>query len=235
MSIQTIDDLPTPSLILDRAILRRNLKRKGVEKIDLMILSHPHPDHYGGLQAIADALPVDEFWWNGQSFPDATFDTLMNRLHGAKLREIRAPFSQKFGAVRLDLLYPETITPALGINDNCLVMKLIYGDASFLFAGDIEEYAEQVIASSPGDLRADVLKIPHHGSRTSSSVPFIDAVAPRYAVVSLADGNMFHFPHEGVLEKYERRGIQVFRTDRHGAVTFTTNGRTLQVRPFVER
>ncbi len=218
-----------------REVVLPYLKRKGVKKIDLMILSHPHPDHYGGLQAIVDALPVKEFWWNGQSFPDTTFDALMNRLQGAKLREIHAPLSRGFGAVRLDLLYPEKITPALGINDNCLVVKLTYGNSSFLFAGDIEEYAEQQLASAPGDLHATVLKIPHHGSRTSSSVPFIDAVAPRFAVASLADGNMFHFPHEGVLEKYERRGIKVFRTDQNGAVTFTTNGQSLIVKPFVNR
>ncbi len=209
------------------------LKRAGVEKIDLMILSHPHPDHYGGLQAVVEKFPIGEFWWNGQSFPDESFEKLLSTIRQkGQLRKVTAPYRQTMDGLSLEVIYPGEVWPSRGINDNCLVVQLDYGAMKFLFPGDIEREAEKELVQSPKKLAATVLKIPHHGSRTSSSVPFIDAIVPRYAVASLADGNMFGFPHEGVLEKYERRGIKVFRTDRHGAVTFTTDGQSLSVKPF---
>lgn len=211
------------------------LKREGIRRIDLIVLSHPHPDHYGGLQAVVDSIPVGEFWWNGQRFPDETFDRLMANLpKKTALKEVRAPLATDWNDVRLEVVSPSSLLPALGINDNCLVLRLVYGETSFFLPGDIEKFAEEKIAALPGDIRSTVLKIPHHGSRTSSSVPFIDKVSPRFAVVSLADGNLFHFPHPGVLEKYERRGIQVFRTDRNGAVTFRSDGKKIRARPFIE-
>jgi competence protein ComEC len=211
------------------------LKREGVRKIDLMILSHPHPDHYGGLRAVAESFPVNAFWWNGQNFPDPTFDRLLTLLQekGTRRHLVLAPFSNQIGGVKLEIVYPNEINPKRGINDNCLVLQMTYGKTSFLFTGDIERKAEEVIVDLPQALQANVLKIPHHGSKTSSSVPFIEKVSPQYAVVSLDENNWFNLPHPGTLEKYQRRGITLFRTDRHGAVTFYSDGETVHARPYL--
>src|SRR5262249_28307407 len=121
----------------------------------------------------------------------------------------------------LTVMYPEFVSPARNINDNSLVVSLSFGAAKILFPGDIEGEGERSVSDHPEKpIDATILKIPHHGIRPSSSVPFIDSVKPQYAVVSLGEDNMFGFPHEGILEKYERRGVKVFRTDQDGAVTF---------------
>lgn len=196
------------------------LKRRGLERIDAVLLSHPHPDHFGGLQAVFDAFPVGEFWWSGQRFPDASFDALLEavRRRGSIQRVLRSPQSFAWAGATVDVIYPGRIDRFRSINDNSLVVRLNFGSEGVLFAGDIEDLGEGALADRV-PIRATVLKIPHHASRTSSSVAFIDSVRPEIAVASLGEDNLFGFPHEGVLEKYERRGVKVYRTDRDGAVT----------------
>ncbi len=121
------------------------------------------------------------------------------------------------------MIHPPFLKDKQKINDHSLVVRISQGNFSALFPGDIEKEGEEAVtARSPSPVT--LLKVPHHASRTSSSVPFVDAFLGgeglRFAVASLSDGNPFGFPHEGVLEKYERRGVRVFRTDRDGAVTF---------------
>lgn len=213
------------------------LKQRGIRKLDLVILSHPHPDHYGGLKAVTASFPIGEFWWNGQRFPDQTFDRLMETLNdkGIPLRQVSAPLKTSIDSVLLEVLHPEKLLYKGGINNNCLVLRVVHGKTSFLFAGDIEREAEEELVSLPRNLRSTVLKIPHHGSRTSSSVPLIDKISPQYAIVSLQERNMFHFPHEGVLEKYKRRGIQVLRTDLNGAITFRSDGENIELETYRQR
>ncbi len=196
------------------------LKRRGLERLDAVLLSHPHPDHFGGLQAVFEAFPVGEFWWNGQRFPDVSFDALLEavRRRGAVRKVLLAPESFPWGGGTVDVLYPGRVERARSINDNSLVVRLNFGAESVLFAGDIEDLGEGAL-SDQVPVHATVLKIPHHASRTSSSVPFVDSVRPEVAVASLGEDNLFKFPHEGVLEKYERRGVKIYRTDRDGAVT----------------
>lgn len=119
----------------------------------------------------------------------------------------------------MSVLYPDAAVPSRNMNDNSLVLKLSSGSFHLLLPGDIEKGGENALVRQAG-LQADLMKIPHHASKTSSSIPLIEAVGPRYAVASLGEGNFFGFPHSGVLEKYERRGVKVFRTDRDGAVSF---------------
>lgn len=201
------------------------LKWRGVKKIDAILLSHPHPDHYGGLAAVLSHFPVGEFWWNGQNFPDATFDRLLSKLRedGIPMKVFHQDDRFEWHGLTVQVLYPHVIDPYRSINDNSLIVKMISGNMAVLFSGDVEKEGERSLAES-GLLKANILKIPHHASRTSSSIPFIDGVfrgaSFPMAVASLGEGNMFGFPHEGILEKYERRDVQVFRTDRNGAVIF---------------
>jgi competence protein ComEC len=145
--------------------------------------------------------------------------------------------------VQLDLLHPSaTYQPRTkrrgdredaGENNRSLVLRLTHGAVSFLFTGDIEQEADSVLLQTGGHLRATVLKVPHHGSRTSSSEPFVRAVDPRIAVFSVQRDSRFGHPHPRVLERYRALGVHIFRTDEHGAVTVRTDGQSLWVEPHV--
>jgi len=109
-------------------------------------------------------------------------------------------------------------------NDDSLVMKITYGEVDILFTGDIGKKAESRLIASGQDLRSEILKVPHHGSRTSSSAPFLDAVQPRYAIFSLGQGNRYQFPHADVVNRYRARECPMLRTDESGAITLRTDG-----------
>ena len=109
-------------------------------------------------------------------------------------------------------------------NDDSLVIKLSYGEVDVLFTGDIGEDAEARLIASGQDLRSEILKVPHHGSRTSSSAPFLDAVRPRCAIFSLGKGNRYQFPHPEVVARYAARECQLWRTDASAAITLRTDG-----------
>ena len=109
-------------------------------------------------------------------------------------------------------------------NDDSLVMKITYGNVDILFTGDIGKEAESRLIASGQDIRSEILKVPHHGSRTSSSAPFLDAVQPRCAIFSLGQGNRYRFPHADVVARYRARGCPMLRTDEAGAITLRTDG-----------
>jgi competence protein ComEC len=114
-------------------------------------------------------------------------------------------------------------------NADSLVMRVSYGRRAFLLAGDVERNAEFEILASGAGLQADVLKLGHHGSRTSSTEPFLDAVRPAFAIATAGAGNMYRYPNADVVRRLEGRGIALLRTDRHGLITFRTDGRRLEL------
>jgi competence protein ComEC len=118
------------------------------------------------------------------------------------------------------------------VNDSSLVLKITFGNVSFLIPGDISAEVEKQLIKSKTDLRSDVLVAPHHGSGYSSSAEFIKAVACRYAIVSAGKANVFHHPHPSTLQRYNDAGVNIFRTDRDGAVTLLTDGTKLNIDTF---
>ncbi len=202
-----------------------SLKWRGLRRIDALLLSHPHPDHFGGFRAVVRNFPVGEFWSTGETSRDPRFEELMSSLeeHQIPRKSLRTGDRFSWNGLEIEVIHPPFLKDKQKINDHSLVVRISQGNFSALFPGDIEKEGEEAVtARSPSPVT--LLKVPHHASRTSSSVPFVDAFLGgeglRFAVASLSDGNPFGFPHEGVLEKYERRGVRVFRTDRDGAVTF---------------
>jgi competence protein ComEC len=118
-------------------------------------------------------------------------------------------------------------------NNRSLVLRLSYGAVSVLFTGDIELEAESFLLQAGHDLRATILKVPHHGSLTSSSEPFVRAVAPSVAVLSVQRDSRFGHPHPTVVERYQASGVNIFRTDAHGAITVRTDGQSVSVEPHI--
>jgi len=209
------------------------LRARGITRLDLVILSHPHPDHMGGLPRILDRFPVAVLWSSGDDGHDPRYRALVDqaRRHGAALPE---PARLERGGLSLVPLGPfvtdargaERIGPPEGttVNDASLVVRASFGGRALLFTGDLEANGEGELTGRRAvgqAVTADALKVPHHGSRTSSSAELLDAVQPRWAFMSLGWRNRFHFPNPEVLARYAARGIRVLRTDRDGAVTLT--------------
>ncbi|HVY40060.1 MAG TPA: DNA internalization-related competence protein ComEC/Rec2 [Polyangia bacterium] len=202
------------------------LRARGIARLQIVALSHPHPDHLNGLFRILQRFPVDLFWSSGDDGHNPEYRRLVDLAH-AKGILTPAVTARTVGGARVQPLAPfvggAIAAPAgLTVNDASLVLRIAVGAHAVLFPGDLEADGEGELAGRPalGDVvTADVLKVPHHGSRTSSSDELLDAVSPRLAVMSLGWRNQFHFPAPEVLARYAARGIRTLRTDRDGAVT----------------
>lgn len=198
------------------------LEAQGIRRLDLVVASHPHPDHVGGLRSVLEAVTVDELWtcWHGEPSP-----WLGPLLEAARRRGVKVtrPYPRRLGPAVLRPLWPRAggrcADPAYSANDNSIVLRLELGKSAALLAGDIEAAAEEDLVRAGGAvLKADLIKVPHHGSNTSSTPALLDAVRPRLAVISCGAGNAYGFPAPAVLERYRERGAAVARTDRSGAI-----------------
>ncbi len=218
----------------ERAVLPA-LRARHVDHLELVVISHPHPDHIGGLLAVARAIPIDTLWWSGDASGDPRLAPLLAELAARGTFITRPPLHSQLGGAELDALHPQATRDTgddaaahieaddgLTTNDNSLVIRMRYAGRALLFPGDLEAEGEDLARAYAGAaLRADVLKLPHHGSRTSSTDDFLDAVGPSIAVLSCGAGNRFGFPHAEVSARLEARAIHVLRTDRMGGITIT--------------
>ena len=219
------------------------LWQQKIKTIDLLVLSHPNSDHLNGLIYLADHFNVTALWTNDEQHHTLGYKKLMQV---CSRRGIFLPAfahlarEHLLSGVQLDILYPPLDFMELKesdkwrhSNNNSLVLKVSYGDASFLFPGDITAAAEKELAgSAAGRLASTVLIAPHHGSRSSSSLQFIDKVDPEVVVVSCGRNSRFKFPHPEVLQRYANLGAEIYRTDLNGAVLLSTSGQGMRIKPF---
>ena len=214
------------------------LRDRRRSRLAAAVLSHPHPDHYTGLVSGLAGIEVGALWDTGQGEREGTkggYAALlanMRQEHVPVLRPDALCGGRDLGGVHIDVLAPcPGPSPDRGPNDNSLVLRLRYGRRSMLFVGDSEHEAEHDLVALGADrIHADVLKVGHHGSRTSSSAAFIAAVAPTYAVISVGVRNRFGHPNPNTLATLQKAGVKVYRTDADGAVTAWTDGERLEVR-----
>ena len=207
------------------------LRARGIGRVDVVALSHPHPDHLNGLFRVLQRFAVGAFWSSGDDGHNPEYGRFVALARG---RGVPMPdlVDTRLGAATVVPLGPFESAPdgserihapeGLSVNDASLVLRVAFGGRGVLFAGDLEADGEGELAGrrDAGQLVAtDVLKVPHHGSRTSSTPELIDAVAPALAVISLGWRNQFHFPAPEVVARYTARGTRVLRTDRDGAIS----------------
>jgi len=215
-----------------------------IGRIDVLVITHPHPDHANGARALLKNFRVGEVWDAGvpSGLPAAGWVAEWTARYGIPRRVARAGTPpRRYGDVEVEVLHPPEATflrgsprgPASDTNSNSVVLRLGVQGRHLLLAGDLEEEGEAALLQGGGAVRADVLKVPHHGGRTSSTTEFLDRVRPKVAVVSAGYRNRFRHPHPETLERYRMMGARVYRTDRHGAVTIEATGEGVVVRPFV--
>ncbi|MFQ5668370.1 MAG: DNA internalization-related competence protein ComEC/Rec2 [Candidatus Binatia bacterium] len=189
--------------------------------VDYLVLSHPQWDHYGGLAFLADHFSPREFWSNGVAAVSGRFAHLERVLRqGAVQRVVLHQGDQRrIGAVQVRVQSPPEHAGGFSVNDQSLVLSLALRGTRVLFTGDIEGKMEnRLVARADGTLASAILKVPHHGSHTSSTARFVDAVAPRFAIISTGFDNRFGFPHADVLRRYAAQHARLARTDLDGAV-----------------
>lgn len=216
-----------------RPEMKRYLQQYGVERLDKVIITHPHADHVGGMLAVFQTVPVGEIYDSGVPTTTNTYRTYLKQV-----KERNIPFHvvkpgdviPLFADVNFEVVAPvTTITEGKkkkpDLNNNSIVGRLVYGRSAMLFTGDAEKKEEETILASGAQLRSAVLKVGHHGSKTSSTTEFVRAVGASTAVLSAGAGNSYGLPHQQALDRLAQGGVQhLFRTDRDGTVTFTTDG-----------
>lgn len=207
---------------------------RGLKRIDVVALTHAHHDHIDGLMSVLANFRVGVLWI-GHYEKTPALERLLALAHARGVPVVQKKMGDRFdrGSVTGEILWPENDAPAQDVsNDDSLVMRLQDGDVRFLLPGDAQKKSEERMIEDHESLAADFLKVPHHGSRTSSTQDFLDAVRPTVAVVSAGEGNPFGHPAEETVERYRQDGIRLLRTDRDGEVTAVTDGLHLWVRAF---
>jgi competence protein ComEC len=204
--------------------------------IDVVVMTHPDSDHITGLVDVLDRYQVGGWLDNGRAGDDDLYAECLARLAGSHLsaRAVHSGDRLDLGdGLALEVVHPPLEPPSgswSGTNNDSLVLRLVWGQSSFLLTGDLEAEAEQWLLRSGQALGSTVLKVAHHGSGGSSTAAFLAAVNPRYAVISVGADNRFGHPDPDVLQRLVGLGsTQVLRTDESGTVEFTTDGRQLWV------
>jgi competence protein ComEC len=220
------------------------LWKKKIRRVDTLVLTHPDPDHLKGLNFIASQFSIGQFWDNGFQTDSEPYLQLKKILEEKKIKihslNEETP-SQIMNGVEISFLNPPVwnatqrkVRSLWDLNNASLVMKLRFKNVSVLLTGDIGKEAEERILRKGYLLKSDVLKIPHHGSSSSSSPLFLERVKPTYAILSVGERNIGRLPHPEVLKRYLQLGSRILRTDKDGAITVMTDGEKMEVKTFLK-
>ncbi|KOA19369.1 hydroxyacylglutathione hydrolase [Clostridium homopropionicum DSM 5847] len=212
----------------DSDLVLNYLKNQGVNKLDYVIGTHPHEDHIGGLDVVVKNFSIDKIFLSKVTSNTATFKDVIASIKDKKLN-ITTPkvdTSYNLGTATWTILAPNSATYD-EINNYSIVIRLKYGNNSFMFTGDAESISEGEILEKQLDLKSDVLKIGHHGSSSSTSNSFLNKVSPKYAIISVGKNNDYGHPHKPTMERLKSKGITVYRTDECGTIIATSDGITI--------
>ena len=204
------------------------LKDQGVTELDLVVGTHPHGDHIGGLPTVLDAFPTDTVWTSQLPYTNdyvSNFTAAAQR-NGAEFSQPRPGETFQLGSATIDVIGPLNLKYE-DANDLSLVLRVTYGNTRFLLTGDMEEVAEKELVEAGVDLKADVLKVGHHGSSSSTSYRFLKAVAPTYGVISLAAFNEYGHPHRDPLSRLMDADVTIYRTDKMYDIVAFSDGETI--------
>ena len=214
--------------------LVKYIKDLGVSTIDHVVATHPHEDHIGGMDEIFAEFEVKNFYSPKVEHTTKTFEKMMQAVsnEGLKVTTIKAGDNSKINlgdGTKVEIFSPVSETYD-NLNDYSPIMKITFGENSFLFTGDAEKLVEKQVLANGENLNSDVLKVGHHGSTTSSSEDFIKEVSPEIAVIPVGEGNDYGHPHKEILELLQKNNIELLRTDLEGTVVLESDGNTISVK-----
>ncbi len=207
--------------------IQNYLQKQGIERLNYLVLTHPDSDHIGGAPVIIEKFEIDQVFLSDFEKDNSTYRKLVQALDNKGLVGSTPSVGQVFslGDAQVTILGPcDTYSDP---NNASLALLVQNGEDSFLFTGDAEEEGELAMLESGLSLKADVYKAGHHGSKTSSSEAFLDAVQPEFAVISCGEGNSYGHPSAQTLNSFRSRGIQVFRTDEQGSIVAVSDGENI--------
>jgi competence protein ComEC len=220
------------------------LWKKNIRKLDILVLTHPDPDHLKGLNFIVSQFRIGQFWDNGHPDDSEFYLHLLRTLSQKNIE--RVSFNENsdrrmINGVEIAFLNPpvgnharvRTRTPAW-LNNQSLVISMRFKNVTLLLTGDVEKDAEERMVRKGYSLRSQVLKVPHHGSSTSSTPLFLEKVNPDYAIISVGERIMGRLPHAEVIKRYKELGSKIFRTDQHGAITVVTDGKRVEIKTYLK-
>lgn len=221
---------------IGEAVVSEFLWYRGYSSVDAIVATHADADHIQGLTDVAKNFSVGTalFGRMPQDDPDYVELAAVLRRRGIPAEVIARGDTMKFGDVSIEALYPYAVEDPNAISDNnhSVVFRVTYGSRRFLLTGDIESPAERDLLADGDPLAANLIKVPHHGSRTSSTEPFIDAVGAKYAVISVGRTSPFGHPHPDVVERWKAAGVDVTTTGKRGTISVSTDGTDLQIVTF---
>lgn len=213
--------------------LMKQLEEKNIDDFEIVIATHPHEDHIGGMTQVFDKYDVESFYMPKVTNTTKTFENMMKSVsnEGLKANVIKEGTSFDLGEGAKFEAYSPIKDSYDDFNDYSPIMKLTYGNNSFIFTGDAEKLVEEeVLKKYSKELNADVIKFGHHGSSTSSTKSFIEAISPKYGIISCGVDNSYGHPHREVLDIINKMGIEAYRTDTQGQITLTSDGNTINIK-----
>ena len=207
------------------------LQSLNIQRIDVLVGTHPHEDHIGGLDAVINNFDIGDIYMPEVAATTKTFEDVLTAIENKNLTVTSPEPGSNFilGDATATILAPNS-QDYKDTNNHSIIIRLVYGSTSFLFTGDAEALSESEVIERGYPVQSNVLKVGHHGSDTSTSPDFLQAVSPQYAVISAGAGNSYGHPHQETLDILEAAGIQVFRTDLNGTIDFFSDGIVLTVR-----
>ncbi|WP_315080345.1 ComEC/Rec2 family competence protein [uncultured Clostridium sp.] len=213
--------------------LLKQLEEKNIDDFEMVIATHPHEDHIGGMSKVFENYKVENFYMPKVTHTTKTFENMLTSVskQGLKVQQIKEGMNFDLGSGAKIEVYSPMKSSYEEFNDYSPIMKLTFGDKKLIFTGDAETLVEdEVLFKYSKDLKADVLKFGHHGSTTSSSNEFLKAISPQYGIISCGKDNSYGHPHKETMNKISQNGIKTYRTDLQGEITLISDGKNISIK-----